>query len=75
MNMRIISILIKINFVILTLLIIGLIYNLLSDGFSVLLPGLGLVISGTFILLLMISANVIVTLLLIILRRMFAASP
>ena len=67
--MRVISILIKVNLFILTLLLLGLIYSFFS-GVSILLPGLGLVISLSAIMFLLIIVNLLATLLLMLLQRL-----
>lgn len=56
---------------ILPLLLLGLIYSFFS-GVSILLPGLGLIVSLSVIVFLLIVVNIVVTLLLILLKRLFA---
>lgn len=67
--MKTVSILIKISYIFLTVLILGLTASLLSGGISILLPGLGLVISGNFILLMLIIVNISFLAFLMILKR------
>ncbi len=69
--MRFIFILLAIVAALLTILIVGLtIFSILSGGGSVLFPGLGLVVSLPFLILLLVFADTIIIILALLVRRL-----
>ena len=69
--MRFIFILLAIVAALMTILIVGLtILSILSGGGSVLFPGLGLVVSLPFLILLLVFADIIIIILALLVRRL-----